>query len=99
MQKKVQNQSTLLHSSWTTVGNRNNTYMLRNAADIPHAVNEQLNKLLFFALAKPWTMLPTNLKIFLPVQPTKNRPLAKKFGHSQNLLLENTHIVVYFDDS
>jgi hypothetical protein len=63
-----------LHSSWSTVGERNNTYALRNAADyfVPQAVNEQLKKLPYFALPKLWNEIcdmkyvpnPTTFKLF-----------------------------------
>jgi hypothetical protein len=63
-----------LHSTWTTVGERNDAYNLRNAADyfVPFAINEQVKRLPYFAFPKLWndmspmkyTPNPVTFKIF-----------------------------------
>jgi hypothetical protein len=64
-----------LHSTWSTVGERNNAYNLRNAEDyfVPFAINEQVKRLPYFAFPKTWndmspmkyTPNPVTFKIFL----------------------------------
>jgi alpha-N-acetylglucosamine transferase len=63
-----------LHNTWTTVGDRNNAYNLRNAdLFIPFAINEQLKRLSYFVFPKIWNDLnvmkytpnPVTFKLFI----------------------------------